>query len=104
MGEGDGWLDAEEAARRLGVKQETLYAYVSRGLLRRERAGDGRRSRYVEAEVERLARGGRRAGRGPGDLVIETAITAIQDDRLTYRGLEATRPCSITSTCPSAMT
>lgn len=91
MGEGGGWLGAEEAARRLGVKQETLYAYVSRGLLRRERAGDGRRSRYDEAEVERLARGGRRAGRGPGDLVIETAITAIQDDRLTYRGLEATR-------------
>jgi citrate synthase len=91
VGEG-GWLDAEEAARRLGVKQETLYAYVSRGLLRRERAGGGRRSRYHEAEVERLVRGGRRrAGHGPGDLVIETAITAIQDDTLTYRGLEATR-------------
>jgi len=90
--DGERWLDSAQAAGRLGVKPETLYAYVSRGLLRRERSGDGRRSRYDEAEVERLARGGRRPPRrDPADLVIETAVTAIQHDRLTYRGLEATQ-------------
>jgi len=84
-------LGAAEAAGRLGVKRETLYAYVSRGLLRRERSADGRRSWYDEAEVERLARHGRRPDRrDPADLVIETAITAIRGDALTYRGLAAT--------------
>ncbi|HZD70481.1 MAG TPA: helix-turn-helix domain-containing protein, partial [Actinomycetes bacterium] len=92
MTEEGGWLDSAEAARRLGVKPATLYAYVSRGLLRRRRSGDGRGSRYHEAEVERLARGGRRPPRrDAGELVIETAITAIQGDSLTYRGREATR-------------
>ena len=37
-----GLLTAQEAAERLGVKPATLYAYVSRGLLRRERGPDGR--------------------------------------------------------------
>ncbi len=37
------WLSAAEAARRLGVKRETLYAYVSRGVLRRRHGDDGRR-------------------------------------------------------------
>jgi citrate synthase len=87
-----GWVTAGEAASRLGVKQETLYAYVSRGLLRRRRSDDGRRSWYDEAEVERLARRGRRPRRrDPADLAIETAITAIQGESLTYRGLEATQ-------------
>ncbi|HJW59403.1 MAG TPA: helix-turn-helix domain-containing protein, partial [Actinomycetota bacterium] len=34
-------LSTAEAAARLGVKPATLYAYVSRGLLGRERAADG---------------------------------------------------------------
>ena len=89
--DGGRWIGAAEAARRLGVKPETLYAYVSRGLLRRERSGAGRRSRYDAAEVERLARRGRRAAQSdPAELVIETAITAIQGGRVLYRGLEAT--------------
>ncbi|WP_262402616.1 helix-turn-helix domain-containing protein, partial [Actinomadura sp. CNU-125] len=33
----DGWIDAAEAAERLGVKPATLYSYVSRGVLRRRR-------------------------------------------------------------------
>jgi citrate synthase len=87
-----GWLTAGEAAGRLGVKRETLYAYVSRGLLRRRRSDDGRRSWYDEAEVERLARHGRRPRRrDQADLAIETAITAIEGESLSYRGLEATR-------------
>ena len=31
------WISAAEAARRLGIKQATLYSYVSRGVLTRHR-------------------------------------------------------------------
>ncbi|HZC60088.1 MAG TPA: citrate/2-methylcitrate synthase [Streptosporangiaceae bacterium] len=36
------WISAAEAARRLGIKQATLYSYVSRGVLTRRRASGGR--------------------------------------------------------------
>jgi citrate synthase len=38
------WISAAEAARRLGIKQATLYSYVSRGVLTRRRASGGRGS------------------------------------------------------------
>jgi citrate synthase len=38
-------VDARTAAERLGVDIRTLYAYVSRGSLRRVRGPDGRSSR-----------------------------------------------------------
>ena len=41
-------LSSREAARRLGVSAATLYAYVSRGLLRSE-AVNGRRERHAVA-------------------------------------------------------
>ena len=53
------FLTAAEAARRLGVKPATLYAYVSRGVLSRGKAADGRASLFNADEVERLARRGR---------------------------------------------
>lgn len=56
-------LDSEEAARRLGVKLPTLYAYVSRGLIASERSTDGRRSLFAADDVERLARRARAANR-----------------------------------------
>lgn len=74
---------------RLGVKPATLYAYVSRGLLNRDRAADGR-SRFRVAEVDRLAqargstRGGRRAVGRP-----VSSITVIEDRTLRYRGVDA---------------
>ncbi|MWA03478.1 hypothetical protein F8568_024475 [Actinomadura sp. LD22] len=90
MGENDqviGWIDATAAAERLGVKPATLYAYVSRGVLRRRHAPDGRRSLFDAAQVEELARRGRpRRGPGPGELAIESAITALGADRPYYRG------------------
>ncbi|HLV72881.1 MAG TPA: citrate/2-methylcitrate synthase, partial [Vulgatibacteraceae bacterium] len=82
-----GWIDAATAAERLGVKPATLYAYVSRGVLRRRRAADGRRSLFDAAQVEELARRGRpRRPPGPGDLAIESEITALGTDRPYYRG------------------
>ena len=42
-------LSTEETARRLGVKRATVYSYVSRGLLRSRRNGDGKESLFAEA-------------------------------------------------------
>jgi citrate synthase len=93
---GDGrvteFLTAAQAAQRLGVKPATLYAYVSRGVLRRARAGDGRGSLFDSEEVERLARRGRpRRPAGVADITVESAITELTADSLRFRGHDATR-------------
>jgi len=86
------FLTAAQAAQRLGVKPATLYAYVSRGVLRRDRAADGRSSLFDSREVERLARRGRpRRPVGVADITVESAITEIAGDRLRYRGLDVIR-------------
>ena len=86
------YLTAAEAARRLGVKPATLYAYVSRGVLCRVRAPDGRTSLFGAEEVEQLARRGRpRRPAGVADITVESAITEITGDSLRFRGLDATR-------------
>jgi citrate synthase len=64
MGE---WINAAEAAQRLGVKPSTLYAYVSRGMLARRRGDDGRSSLFEADEVAWLVeRGQRGQPRRPG--------------------------------------
>jgi citrate synthase len=84
------WITTAEAARRLGVQPATVYAYVSRGVLRRRRDEDGRRSLFDAAQVEELARGGRpRRPPAPTELVIESSITALRDGRPFYRGRDA---------------
>ena len=50
------YLTGEEAARRLGVKRATLYAYVSRGVLKSYRQGIKRQRLYRRADVEALLR------------------------------------------------
>jgi citrate synthase len=86
---GSDWLRAPEAAERLGVKTATLYAYVSRGVLTRRKAADGR-SVFDPDEVERLARRGRPRGPRPSsELIVESSITALGDDRPYFRGLDA---------------
>src|SRR5580704_6264947 len=86
------FLTAAEAARRLGVKPATLYAYVSRGVLSRGKAADGRASLFNADEVERLARRGRpRRPAGVADITVESAITEITGHSLRFRGLDATR-------------
>lgn len=78
-------LTAQEAAERLGVKPATLYAYVSRGLVRRERGADGR-SLFALSDVDHLGRRGRRDRVSGTELRIESALTAIEDDAIFYRG------------------
>jgi citrate synthase len=86
------FLTAAEAARRLGVKPATLYAYVSRGVLTRSPAADGRASLFSTDEVERLARRGRpRRPAGAVDITVESAITELTTDSLRYRGLDVMR-------------
>jgi len=86
------FLTAAEAARRLGVKPATLYAYVSRGVLTRARAADGRASLFSADEVDRLARKGRpRRPAGTLEITVESAITELTTDSLRFRGLDATR-------------
>src|SRR6266545_5448679 len=82
-------LSSAEAARRLGVKPATLYAYVSRGLLRSERAPGGRTSTFDPAEVERLTRRSRRRALAAPELVIASELTSIDGGKLRYRGLDA---------------
>ena len=54
--QGEEFLTVKEAARLLGVKPETLYAYVSRGVLQSYRQGIKRQRLYRRAEIEALLR------------------------------------------------
>jgi citrate synthase len=85
-------LTTAQTARRLGVKPQTVYAYVSRGMLQRHPGPDGRQSRFDPAEVERLARRARRGGRaGALEVIVDTEITLLDPaGRLFYRGRDAT--------------
>ena len=82
------WLTAEAASARLAVKRETLYAYVSRGAVHSERAPGERRSRFLRADVERLAARRRAGGRAGGlELIVETDLTLLEPGGgLYYRG------------------
>src|SRR5947209_7348017 len=88
------YLSARETAERLGVKRDTLYAYVSRGLLRSVAVPGSRERGYRAEEVERLraGRGLSRASRGePLIPVIDSSICLIEAGRLYYRGHDAIR-------------
>jgi citrate synthase len=90
------WLTAEEAMARLGIRPQTLYAYVSRGRIEaRPDPADPRRSRYRLADVGKLAerkQRGRKAAQVAagaiawGEPVLDSAITTIAQGRLFYRG------------------
>ncbi len=94
------WISSAEAARRLGVSPATLYAYVSRGLLRSEGTAGQRERRYRAADVSRLKRQ-RSIGRKAesiaanaldfGTPVLESSLTLIEDGRVYYRGHDAAR-------------
>lgn len=79
-------LTAAEAAARLGVKRATLYAYVSRGLLHRHLAMDGRTSLFDADEVDSFRTRRRRQTEGELDTVISTALTRVDDTGLRIRG------------------
>lgn len=93
------YMTAAEAANALGVSAATLYAYVSRGLIRSEASDDSARARrYRREDIERL-RDRKAQRRDPavavataldwGTPVLPSAITLIADGTLWYRGLDA---------------
>ena len=82
-------LTADQVAIRLGVQRETVYAYVSRGVLSRTLDDDGR-SLFETSEVEQIARRGRprKDDRRVGtvDVSLATSITEIRKEELRFRG------------------
>jgi citrate synthase len=91
---------AREATGLLGISPATLYAYVSRGMVRSEEIpGERRARRYRAEDIDRMrerralrndpARAAREALRW-GEPVLESAISLIDGGRLYYRGLPAT--------------
>lgn len=93
------WLDIRTALARLGVARQTLYAYVSRGLIRsRPSDTDPRRSLYDSHAIEDLVLR-RRRGRTRnaiaastidwGEPVLVSRITRIDSGQVAYRGQDA---------------
>lgn len=93
-------LTAAEATRLLGVKPATLYAYVSRGLIRSEVGPAGTREKRYNAQDVHALIGRQSVRRNPegavqdavgtalnwGAPVLESSLTHITGGRLSYRG------------------
>ncbi|RKR75764.1 citrate synthase [Frondihabitans australicus] len=103
-------LTTAQAAARLGVKPQTLYAYVSRGVISSERGDEGSTFDALEVEALSDSRGARarRASAVAGSttrgqepahrpaepgrpmMVIDSPITLLTGDDLYFRGRRAT--------------
>jgi citrate synthase len=93
------YVGAREAIALLGIRLPTLYAYVTRGLVRSVPGPSSRGRLYARADLERLkARHDARAGHGAvaadalrwGQPVLDSAITRIDEAGPAYRGHPAT--------------
>jgi citrate synthase len=99
------WVDTDEAIALLGVSRATLYAYVSRGRIRSEavRGGNGRGG-HARRAAALFAAGASRASAAAeqalhwGLPILESRLTLIADERVYYRGRDASelaRTCSL---------
>jgi citrate synthase len=92
----DAWIDGPASLAKLGVKPQTLYAYVSRGRIEaRPDPTDSRKRLYRADDVARLTT---RKGRGRkasdvareaiawGEPVLPSALSLVDRGRLYYRG------------------
>lgn len=92
-------MDADQVLERLGVRPQTLYAYVSRGRIEATtHPQDPRRSLYRASDVAALAQKKARGRRAAdvaaqaiawGEPVLPSAITTVAGGRLWYRGRDA---------------
>lgn len=93
------WITAEAARSRLGVRPQTLYAYVSRGRVGvRADPADPRRSLYRAADIDGLTARKSRSRKlsevaagaiAWGEPVLASSITTVSGGRLFYRGRDA---------------
>lgn len=83
-------LSVDEVAHALGVRTQTVYAYVSRGVLDPRRKPGDRRSWFDPEEVDAVARRGRGRAREKVDQFRMTSgLTRIEPGGHTYRGRRA---------------
>jgi citrate synthase len=94
----DIYLSASEAAAFLGIAKPTLYAYVSRGLVRSQPGADSRARTYNRLDLERLQARKRIRNRPQAEVaaalhwgapLLDSSLTLITKDGLYYRGLSA---------------
>ena len=100
-----GYLTAKQASQKLGVSLSTLYAYVSRGLIRSEPDTVKRRRRYRAEDIDALlakksdkvhSEGRLAEALSWGEPVCDSHLTLIDDGEVYYRG----RPVSkLAQTC-----
>jgi excisionase family DNA binding protein len=75
----EGFIDGSEACRLLGVKPATLYAYVSRGVLKSYKQGIKRQRLYKREDIVKLlaVRPSDAVAEGPGPTAKTTRKTEI---------------------------
>jgi citrate synthase len=98
-GAGKTFLSSNEVVERLGISKSTLYAYVSRGLIRSEPVpGSPRTRRYRADDVERLLNRQRMRSDPEqaattaltwGSPLLESSVSMIADGHLYYRNTDA---------------
>jgi len=94
------YLTARDAATELAVSPATLYAYVSRGLIRSE-PGDNPRSRRYRAEDVR----GLKNRRAPLAEIqgLKSAVNALASPHNGWTFLAGSNPSSVTSSIQKAL-
>jgi len=94
----DVYLSANEAAAFLGVAKPSLYAYVSRGLVRSQPGVDTRVRTYNRLDLEQLRARKRIRNRPQAEVaaalhwgapLLDSSLTLITKDGLYYRGSSA---------------
>lgn len=94
------YMTAQEAAAALGISPATLYAYVSRGLIRSIESDESKRARRYDAEDVHKLKTRQEMRRSPekavedslhwgGAPVMDSALTLIDRGRIYYRGYDA---------------
>jgi citrate synthase len=94
----DVYLSAEEAAAILDISKPTLYAYVSRGLIRSLPGKDSRSRLYNRLDIDQLKARKRIRSRPQSEVqstlhwgapILDSALTLIANENLYYRGANA---------------
>lgn len=92
-------LTSQQAMDQLGVKRQTLYAYVSRGMIRTAHAPGSTENLYFRDDVEAVGLKGRQKGthqnpaeralKWGGSPVLQSSITRLTQSGPYYRGISA---------------